>query len=772
MLRWKLLCLGLALSVATVAGCTQTCYVSKDDMLAFHQRVGLPPNAVGDTTLGTIPKTTNIEAPPDVNHPERDPRYITLNECIALALENGVTGLRSVRSFGNDETDLLGDSQGSFVPRTDSIRILAMEPAIAGASIEAQLARFDVTMRGIAQYITADQNELSPSRFQNGQTGQFGMSFEKPLADGGLASINLGSPTNGVNSTLGSIFNNIPNQVRGGVPNPSYTPDLRFSLIQPLWQGSGTEYNQIAPVHPNSNQTNSFGVGGNSAFQGILIARLRYDQNRAELERNVAFLLVNVETAYWNLYGSFVSLYSSEQALRQAYEAWRISKAKYEAGSVAITQFAQTRGQYEQFRGDRITALGQVLEAERTLRHLLGLTVEDGKRLVPVDSPTLTPYVPNWQTAANEALALRPELVQARTELKNRQLEVIRIKNQLLPTLNLNSTYAIHGFGNRLDGDGVLVGTSPSGGAVTETSNAFRSLAGLHNSDYTVGLTFSMPLGFRFASAQVRQAELRLAQGYQELKDQETRALFYLRQQYGFVAEKYKVIQARRSQRLAFAEQVEARFKEFVAGKTTADFLLEAQRQWAASLSSEYQEVVNYNNALARFQFAKGTMLQHDNVVISEGDLPQCAQVRAVEHERERTASLVIRERAAPVPQPNFKTGPGGSALPKLPMTSAPPLPSLIQGAPTVPDEKVGTNALFETRSNPETLEVHDVPALGVNDPEALKASQPRTAEPAVSLPANDPPLAVPGSADALPVPQMTPPASLLPTAPPLELSN
>ena len=52
-------------------------------------------------------------------------------------------------------------------------------------------------------------------------------------------------------------------------------------------------------------------------------------------------------------------------------------------------QFAQTRQQYESFRAQRLTALGQVLENERQLRSLTGLPVEDGHRLVPIDSPTL-----------------------------------------------------------------------------------------------------------------------------------------------------------------------------------------------------------------------------------------------------------------------------------------------------------------------------------------------------------------------------------------------
>ncbi len=756
--------LGLALAVTAFAGCTQTCFMNKEDLDAFTKRNILPPNWDRRPDLSIVPDKTEMPPPPDVNNPEREPHYLTLHEAIARALENGVIGSTSVRNLGVDTIDLTYTANGgSFgLPLgTLSIRVFALEPAIAQANIEAQLARFDVTARAISQFTTSDPNPLAPGRFQSGQFFQGGMSLEKPLSTGGIAAIDFGSPTTPNLFTGGNLYNNFTNQsFLSGAVNPTYTPDLHFVFNQPLLQGSGVDYNLLAPVHPNSNQTQNFGVGGTgSAFQGILVSRVNFDQTRIDLEYRVAFMLVNVETAYWNLYGAFVNLYSSEQALRQAFEAWRISKAKYEAGSVAITQFAQTRGQYEQFRGDRITALGQVLEAERTLRHLIGLPVEDGKRLVPVDTPTLTPYIPDWHTAANETLALRPELINARQDLKLRQLELTRIRNQLLPQLNLNSNYNIHGLGTSLSGDGVVTGTGATGTPVTETSNALRSIAGLHNADFTLGLTFAMPIGYRFANAQVRQAHLRLAQGYLGLKEQEQRALMYLAQQYRTIIEKYQAIQARRAQRQAFAEQVEARFKEFVAGKTTADFLLEAQRQWAAALSSEFQEIVNYNNALARFQFAKGTMLQHDNVIISEGMIPQCAQISAVEHERQRSHALVLRERAAPIPAPNCgpgnqNCGPGCAVLPNLPEVSAPSLPALMGGAPPVPE--------INPTSPKDNLQVRNVPALTVNDKDAPPVRLPQILPTTAAGPS--PTQTAPPAMPTLPLAS----SALVPTTPPL----
>ena len=99
------------------------------------------------------------------------------------------------------------------------------------------------------------------------------------------------------------------------------------------------------------------------------------------------FLLLNVEAAYWNLYSAYVSLYANEQGLRQAHRTWLEAELKSRVGTIAESEVAASRANYELFRGDRITALNAVLEAERVLRALMGLPAEDGKSVLVVVCP-------------------------------------------------------------------------------------------------------------------------------------------------------------------------------------------------------------------------------------------------------------------------------------------------------------------------------------------------------------------------------------------------
>src|SRR5262249_22023207 len=246
----------------------------------------------------------------------------------------------------------------------------------------------------------------------------------------------------------------------------------------------------------------------------------------------------------------------------------------------------------------------------------------------------------DWNAALNEALTLRPELMLARNELKIRQFNLIEAKNELLPDLRFTSTYDLNGIGNRMDGahQNPLV--------PTDEGNALRSLAGCHFNNWALGLRLNVPIGFRLAHANVREARLQVERAYRALSEFELRTGSILESYYRDLFRYYAQISIQRSQREAYGEQLRARFEELIAGKTTVDVLLEAQRFWATALAAEYQNIYLYNATLARFEFAKGTILLHDNIMINEGPLPECARERAAEYRRQRERALVVAERA------------------------------------------------------------------------------------------------------------------------------
>src|SRR5439155_13057358 len=137
------------LALGFSAGCSRQCFMTETD---FYHAHGLPAQLENDPHDAVQPFTAPIPAPPNLDHPERPPRFLTLPEAIAIALENGSPSSRA--GFGTGAVDdALATFPNAFGQglsnQTDRVRVLALNPAIAQASMESSLARFD------AQWVTA-----------------------------------------------------------------------------------------------------------------------------------------------------------------------------------------------------------------------------------------------------------------------------------------------------------------------------------------------------------------------------------------------------------------------------------------------------------------------------------------------------------------------------------------------------------------------------------------------------------------------------------------
>ena len=118
------------------------------------------------------------------------------------------------------------------------------------------------------------------------------------------------------------------------------------------------------------------------------------------------------------------------------------------------------------------------------------------------------------------------------------------------------------------------------------------------------------------------------------------------------------MLEDRGAERKGYAEALKTKYTLVELSKRTVDLdILDNQRRLALALTKEYQAIAEYNNSLARVEFARGTIMQHDNVVIAENGLTPSAQVRAVDHERERTRALKLLERPDPLAQPALIAG-------------------------------------------------------------------------------------------------------------------
>ncbi len=173
-----------------------------------------------------------------------------------------------------------------------------------------------------------------------------------------------------------------------------------MSYTQPLWAGSGVEFTRIAGV------VNNQFAAVTGVSQGVAIARINDDISFGAFELSALILLRDTENTYWNLYLQYRLYHTAVVAHNSALRSWREAKAKLDIGGAAgftPVDEATARDQLYNTRATAETTLNNLYNAETSLRRLLGLPVNDGRIIRPVDEPPIAKFVPDWYSCSDRS---------------------------------------------------------------------------------------------------------------------------------------------------------------------------------------------------------------------------------------------------------------------------------------------------------------------------------------------------------------------------------
>jgi outer membrane protein TolC len=558
----------------------------------------------------------NAMRPFSVNGPSPKEYWdLTLEEVVREALKNG----KVLRTLG-------GQVQGppSFLTSNPTAAPTIYDPAIvetdARFGIAAGLSLFDPTWttdmfwernhepRNVNQLFAGSLPlELSQDAYQF-QTG-----LQKTTALGGQLSVS--------NSTAYDLQRNDPTRQFPSDWQTSFQMEIR----QPLLQGAGVEFNQIA------------GPGAIPGFnQGVLLARVNTDIALTSFEGSVRNMVADVESAYWELYYAYRNLDTAVEGRDDSLQTWQKANALFQHGTVegSAAFEAQALEQYYGFRTAVEQAQSQLYDAERRLRFLMGIAATDGRLIRPKDDPISAKISFDWDDCVCEALARSVEIREARWRVKQRDLELIAAKNYLLPQLNLDARYRWIGMGHDF--------VSP--GDPNLTGGAVDNLAAGQFQDWHIGVDLSVPIGFRKQASGVTNAEATLARDRVKLTETETEVVSQLSFAVSGMDAAYALTLTSFNRRAAAKEQLDAvqsAYVHNVAGVTFND-LLNAQQRLAQAESDYYRQLTNYAKAISQVHRVKGTLLEYNGVFLTEGPWPAQAYFDARRRARARAAGHEI----------------------------------------------------------------------------------------------------------------------------------
>ncbi len=494
-----------------------------------------------------------------------------------------------------------------------------------GTGVEAALAEFDAVLDSSMFW----QNNDRPQNFAG-----FGDFLANDFRQD-LGNFTIGMTKNTADGTTFEIRNNTNYDFNnnGSRAQPSdWSTNFEAAFVRPLLQGAGTQYNRIAGVQTFQQAATGFA----SQIDGVMIARIRHDITLADFEAGVRNLMRDVEDAYWELYFAYRDLETQKVGRDSALETWSKVKALQRVGQSGgeADKEAQARSQYFLFRSQVETAITSLFRVENRLRYLMGLPASDGRLIRPMDEPTNAQVKFDWVAIHCESLSRRSEIRKQKWQVKRRELELIASRNHLLPRLDAVGRYRWLGAGDDLINSG---GTGVQPFAVG--SNAFEVLTDGRYQEWQLGLQMNIPLGFRRAMTGVRQYQLLLARERAVLDDIELEVSHQLTDSVRDVDLNYGLMVSNFSRRVAAEDEVEAVGAIVYSGRVTLDVLLDAQRRRADAESAYYRSLVDYNRAIMRVHFRKGSLLEYNGVYLAEGPWPGKAYFDALRRGRKRDAS-------------------------------------------------------------------------------------------------------------------------------------
>lgn len=624
-------------------------------------------------------KAELTQPPRRVRHPNKDEIWdLRLQEVLRYALENSQIILDRGQ-FLSPANRLLASPDSN--PSIYDTAIQETGILFGQRGVEAALSDFDALFTTSAVW---GRNELisnSASIFgglplgatQLEDSSAFRQRLSKELAYGAEFSLNN-------NWDYG--FSNAPSQL---FPS-KYIGEVSAEYRHRLWAGSGTEFTRIAgPLNRNLR-----GVSGVS--QGVLIARINSDISIADFEAAVRDLLRDVEDLYWELYLAY-RVYDAEIVSRNSMlQTLRETKAKCDNGMEGggTAEVAQAQANYFQARARVQNALSSLYSTEAQLRRLIGMPVNDGRVIRPVDEPTTAEFVPDWATSLSEALTERVELRRQKWNIKSLELQLTAAESLTKPQLDFVSAYRVNGFG-----DDLISSSDNDGQTVPGYNSAFGSLTNGNETGWNLGFEFSMPVGFRAAHSQVRNLELRLTKARSVLAAQELEISHELAHAFRELDRAYQTAQTNFEFRRSSELQVKAYEAQYLGGQANVDLLLRSQIQRADSEIAYFQSVVDYNKAILDIHYRKGTILIEDGVILAEGEWVPQAYQNALWHASARSAAARGDRHVDAIPAP--------FAFPK-------PLPSHNDVGYEEPPEEAGPLSPSEAGPMPTPAEMPPEP--------------------------------------------------------------
>src|SRR5580692_8748039 len=421
--------------------------------------------------------------------------YLSLNDAIALALENNLDIAIARYNLNIADTDVLRSKAGASILGVNAGVVLNTPGggiggigATSGAStggtslgaggigagtnglvsstlgLGPNINSFDPVVTGtlqedhFSQQVTSIFQGVTPGTGLVQNTGTANFAYNQAFQWG----TNLSVGFNNTRSTTNNFFTSL---------SPALNSSFKATVTQHLLQG--------------------FGFAPNTRF-------IRIAKNNRELT-DVAFRLQiidsvdQIENIYWDLVYAYENARVQNESLAFAQKTLSDTKKQVEIGSLAPIETVRAQSTVAQDQQLVTTAQTNLQLEQLLMKNALTRTLKDPTLATAEVIPTSTMEIPAEEQVVptedliNDALRHRAELVESRIDLNSRDLSNKAVRSALLPTLNAFAYYGGAGLGGLQNPADICATPTPT--PIQDSLGCASSTGGPSGLDFTASPT-------------------------------------------------------------------------------------------------------------------------------------------------------------------------------------------------------------------------------------------------------------------------------------------
>lgn len=466
---------------------------------------------------------------------------LSLPQCVRLAMENNL-----------------------------DIAVERLNPIISRAGIITAQGSFDPYININGSYTENNQPTVIDSNSATtSKNGEYDVSLNQPLPPGTVVSLDTNSANTATTDT------NYQDQ---------YLSFIGAKITQPVLRGFGTDIN-LAPIR--------------IAQRGLKAAD-------AAFVYKVEQIVTDVSTAYYELLYARGNVLARQKALLLAEQTLKDNKARVDIGTMSPLDVSQANSEAATRRGELLLAERSVLDQENALKRLITSDVVNwlNKRITPTSEPPDDWQPPQVVSSIDTGLTNRADLLQAKEQLEQNNIQVKVNENKILPTLNVNGSYGYTGLSADFD------------------RSYSRATSGDNNA-WSIGALLTIPIGDRTDRGNLEASRARKDQAILNVKKIEQDIIVQIDNAAGQVETNIERVRAARIARQYAEETLRAEQEKLNAGRSTSFVVLRLQRDLTDARVSELRAIADLQNSQAELSRVQGISLRENNIVVDTTAMPK-----------------------------------------------------------------------------------------------------------------------------------------------------